>query len=510
MKPLSFRLRIALLSALISGLVLVGFGAMSWYLLYQQKIESVDTELRALGTRHPGWLANRANFDRFNDSLQFIFGQEQEGKVIFLVKDAQGKTLFVSPRWPGTVLPSAIDCSLENAPAPQIQTATRAEAPDRSGQPRWGVGKGRGGAGRGLGPGRGGSQVVFNKIPRFLTVQNPQGCWRLGIMGNDELRLVVGLSFDAAASDLRRMRSIFLVTLPAALLLVGAGGWLVAGRALRPLRSIAQTAERVTAHGLDQRIPASHEDREITRLIGVFNGMMDRLEASFRQATRFSADASHELKTPLTIMQGELETALHAAVPGSPEQQVFANLLEETHRLKTITRGLLLLAQADAGQLKLALEEVNLSTTLDALIEDALILAAGLNLHFDLEIQPDLRLRADRALLQMAILNLLDNAVKYNELEGSVGVSLTPENGSFVLTVCSTGPGIPREEQPKLFSRFYRGDCARQRPAEGFGLGLSLAREIVRAHGGELTLRESRPGRTCFELRLPAARITRL
>ena len=135
---------------------------------------------------------------------------------------------------------------------------------------------------------------------------------------------------------------------------------------------------------------------------------------------------------------------------------------------------------------------------------------AGLNLHFDLEIQPDLRLRADRALLQMAILNLLDNAVKYNELEGSVGVSLTPENGSFVLTVCSTGPGIPREEQPKLFSRFYRGDCARQRPAEGFGLGLSLAREIVRAHGGELTLRESRPGRTCFELRLPAARITRL
>ncbi len=238
--------------------------------------------------------------------------------------------------------------------------------------------------------------------------------------------------------------------------------------------------------------------------------MMHRLEASFRQATRFSADASHELKTPLTIMQAELESALHAAVPGSSEQQVFANLLEETHPLKTITRGLLLLAQADAGQLKLAREEVNLSATLEAVIEDALILAADLNLQFDLTVQPDLRVRADCTLLQMSILNLLDNAVKYNEPQGSVGVSLTPDSGSLVLSLCSTGPGIPPEERLRLFERFYRGDRARRRPAEGFGLGLSLAREIVRAHGGELTLRESRPGRTCFEMRLPSGGITKL
>ena len=160
------------------------------------------------------------------------------------------------------------------------------------------------------------------------------------------------------------MRNIFLVTLPAALLLVGGGGWLVAGRALRPLKTIAQTAERVTARGLDQRIPVSDEDPEISRLIQVLNGMMDRLEASFNQATRFSADASHELKTPLAIMQGELENAVQAAEPGSPAQQVFSNLLEETQRLKTITRGLLLLAQADAGRLKLALEDVDLSIRL--------------------------------------------------------------------------------------------------------------------------------------------------
>ncbi len=509
MKPLPFRLRIALLSALISGLVLVGFGAASWYLLYRQKLESLDTELRALGTRHPGWLANRANFDRFNTSLQFIFGEEHEGKVIFLVKDAQGETLYVCPDWPEALRSSTIDCSLKDAATGQSQAPPATNVSDRSSQPWRGLGKGRGGPGRGLGPGRGGSPVVFNKIPRFFTAQTPQGAWRVGIMGNDELRLVVGLNYDAVASDLKRMRNIFLLTLPAALLLVGSGGWLVAGRALRPLKTIAQTAERVTARGLDQRIPVSNEDREITRLIGILNGMMDRLEASFRQATRFSADASHELKTPLTIMQGELETALHAAAPGSPEQQVFANLLEETHRLKTITRGLLLLAQADSGQLKLAFEELNLSETIDALVEDTRILAAGLNLNFDLQIQPELRIRADRALLQMAILNLLDNAVKYNEPQGSISVSLT-RNDSLVLTVCSAGPGIPAADQPRLFERFYRGDPARQPQVEGFGLGLSLAREIVRAHGGELALRESRPGQTCFELRLPADRIKKL
>ena len=169
------------------------------------------------------------------------------------------------------------------------------------------------------------------------------------------------------AADLNRMRNIFLVTLPLAVLLVGGGGWLVAGRALRPLRRIRQMAEQVTARGLDQRISVAAEDPEIAGLVQVLNGMMDRLEASFNQATRFSADASHELKTPLAIMQGELENALQAAEPGSSQQQVFSNLLGETQRIKTITRGLLLLAQADAGRLKVALEDVDMSAALEGM-----------------------------------------------------------------------------------------------------------------------------------------------
>ena len=271
------------------------------------------------------------------------------------------------------------------------------EQPDASAHRvrRWGAGGGKGRGGRDAAWVRGaGAGVVFTKIPRFFTARTAEGTWRLGIMGNDELRLVVGLNYDTVQAELNRMRNIFLVTLPVALLLVGGGGWLVAGRALRPLRRIARTAEQVTARGLDQRIPVSAEDPEITRLIEVLNGMMDRLEASFRQATRFSADASHELKTPLAIMQGELENALAGRRARLAEQQVFSNLLEETQRIKTITRSLLLLAQADAGQLKLALEEVHLSADLEAMIEDARILAADSKLRFELKIQPGLWVQA--------------------------------------------------------------------------------------------------------------------
>jgi heavy metal sensor kinase len=321
-------------------------------------------------------------------------------------------------------------------------------------------------------------------------------------MGNKELRLVVGLNYDAVAADLNRMRNIFLITLPLALLLVGGGGWLVAGRALRPLRRIRQMAEQVTARGLDQRIPVAAEDPEIAGLVQVLNGMMDRLEASFNQATRFSADASHELKTPLAIMQGELENALHTEEPGSSQQQVFSNLLEETQRIKTITRGLLLLAQADAGRLKVALEDVDLSASLEGMVEDARILAADSNLRFDLKIQPGLWVEADRTLLQMAIRNLLGNAVKYNEPGGSVGVTLAADNGQARLTLCNTGAGVPAVDQPRIFDRFYRVRGSQSGSTEGLGLGLSLAREIVHAHQGEVALKESKPGYTCFTLSL--------
>jgi two-component system, OmpR family, heavy metal sensor histidine kinase CusS len=507
MKPMPFRLRIALLSALVSGVVLAVFGAACWYWISRAKLESVDTQIRSLGARHPGWFANRGNYERLNSAIEFIFGDEQQDQLILLVKDSLGRTLYASPGWPAEIDPDLLDSSLIDDPQALDLLARGRTA---SGAPSIGPGGGsrrRGQGGRGLGPGPGGpASAVFTKIPRFQTVRTAEGAWRLGMLGTAETTLVVGLDYGPVQAELARVWSIFFIALPGALLMIGAGGWVVAGRAVRPLRNIARTAERVTARGLDQRIALSIEDPEITRLIQVLNHMIDRLEASFHQATRFSADASHELKTPLAVMQGVLENALQTAPAGSPEQQIFANLLEETQRLKTITRSLLLLAQADAGQLPLALESVNLSAALGEFAEDIEALAAESQIKVKFRVEPNLRVRADWALLRQAVLNLLHNSLHYNVPAGWIEVILAAQEGQVTLEVSNGGPGIPASDQSRVFDRFFRVDASRCRGTDGVGLGLSLAREIVNAHQGRLVLKESRPGHTCFSLTLPSQR----
>ncbi len=497
MKPLSFRLKIALLSVGISGLVLLAFGVAAWILVSGQKLQAVDTEIRSLGARHPGWIATRGNYQRLDDALAFIFGDAHQDEIILLVKEADGSVLHRSAGWPVDLDPVWLDCTLVDDPTSVVVGASSREGAGAE------FGRGRGGLGRGFGPGAGGMTATFTKIPRFETVSTTRGEWRLGMLGTADTTLVIGLNYDRARAELNGLRNAFLLAWAIALFLVGLGGWLVAGRALRPMQTIAETAERVTASGLDARIPVSDEDPEIARVIHVLNRMMDRLEASFRQATRFSADASHELKTPLAIMQGELENALQSATPGSPEQQLFSNLLEEAQRLKGITRSLLLLAQADAGQLRLTLESVDLSAELEGMIEDARVLAADQRLTFDVQIESELRVEADVALLRTALFNLITNAIKYNVSEGKVNVALGRVDNQVVFTVSNTGPGIPPEEQPRVFDRFYRVKHVGNTGTDGIGLGLSLAREIVRAHGGEILLKESTPERTCFEVRVP-------
>jgi heavy metal sensor kinase len=503
MKPLPSRLTIALLSAGISGLVLIAFGLVMWFLVYDLRIAAVDREIRSLASRHPGLFAGRGNYERLAASLEFTFGADYTNRIILLLQAASGHTVYASPHWPKDLPPQSLDLRLNRdakTSARNDRETNLASAPS----PPADLGAGRGGRGRGFGMGRGGPPpaVIFTKAPKFFTARTADSAWRMGVLGNDDVTLVIGLNHDEVQGELNHVRDAFLLTLPVALFLVGLGGWVVAGRALRPLKAIADTAERVTARGLDQRIPESSESPEAGRVIQVLNRMMDRLEASFRQATRFSADASHELKTPLAVMQGELENALQTAAPGSPEQQLFSNLLEETQRLKTITHSLLLLAQADAGQLKLALEPLDLGAELEGMIEDARVLAADLRLAFDVQVQPKVRLEGDRALLHTAMFNLITNAIKYNEPDGRISLTLMATDKQVLFTICNTGPGIPFAEQPRIFDRFYRVGRAGGSRADGLGLGLSLAREIVRAHGGELALRESSPGRTCFELRI--------
>lgn len=496
MKAPSFRLKIALLSAVISGVVLIGFGLAAYMVVSRQKAETQDTSIRSLGTRHPGWITSRREFQRLDENLEFVFGSDFQDHVILLVADAgDGSVLHTSPGWPEDLDPGSLDYRLKDDPEASAETYG---PPGGNGGFRGG--RGWGGPGRGMGPG--GGQAAFSKIPKFQTIQTRSGEWRLGMLGTAETTVVIGMNTAQARAELRQLRNAFLLALPLALFLVGLGGWLVAGKALRPMRSIADTAARVTASGLDQRIPVSDEDPEIAKVIDVLNRMMDRLEASFHQATRFSADASHELKTPLAIMQGELENALQEAQPGSRAQQVFSNLLEEAQRLKTITRSLLLLARADSGQLAPAFETVDLTDFLEEIVEDARVLDAEMKLDIDADLAPDVRVSADPALLRTALFNLLVNAVKYNEPGGMIRVRLESKDGHAVTSIGNSGPGIPQADRDLIFKRFHRVDSARERRVDGVGLGLSLACEIVRAHGGGLELEESRAGWTSFTLRL--------
>ncbi len=353
-------------------------------------------------------------------------------------------------------------------------------------------------------PGRppGAPQLFTLGAPTFETIRVDGESWRVATMSNADVSLVLGFNLDRFNVEADRTRKAFLLALPVGLLLIAAGGYVLARRALRPVEAITSAAERITVKDLGQRIPAWHGDAEFQRLVDVFNAMLDRLQSSFDQASRFSADAAHELKTPVTILQGQLQEAIQAAEPGSEHQHILNGLLEETQRLKNIIRKLLILSRADAGQLKVNLEPLDLSQTVQELWEDAEILAEHLKLQVGID--PGLWVMADEDLLRQALNNLLSNAIKYTEDKGMLRLRLR-EDGKYVrFTIANTGKSIQASNRQHVFERFYRIDESRSRRIDGTGLGLSLATEIVRAHQGQLSLEDTPDGVVKFSITLPA------
>jgi len=236
----------------------------------------------------------------------------------------------------------------------------------------------------------------------------------------------------------------------------------------------------------------------------VFNDTLDRLERSFAQATRFSSDASHELKTPLTIMRGEIESTLRAQ-PDTPRvDSLLDSLLDQTQRLSAIVENLLLLSRADAGALTLKRETIDFSAMCRELVEDAEILALQQNIKTKSEISPEIEVRGDELYLRRTLLNLLDNAIKYNVEGGTVSISATKSSSQVFFRITNTGPEIPTDQKSRVFERFYRADPSRSSEMGGSGLGLSICREIVLAHGGQIWLEQPQPGWTAFVFTLPA------
>ena len=295
----------------------------------------------------------------------------------------------------------------------------------------------------------------------------------------------------------------YLTALPVAVLVAAFGVWWITRKALQPLQDVTIAAEQIHAKALGQRLPQRSVNDEIGRLVHVLNDAFNRLERSFAQATRFCSDASHELKTPLTIMRGEIESALRTEVDNPRIESLLDGLLEQTERLTAIVEKLLLLSRADAGALTLRKELVDFSAMCHELVEDAEILALRKKIATKFDITPAVAVCADESYLRRILLNLLDNAIKYNVEGGTVSISLAKSDSLALFRIANTGPEIPQEHENRIFERFYRADPSRSSDTVGSGLGLSICRELVLAHGGDIWLQRVQPGWTAFAFTLP-------
>ena len=328
---------------------------------------------------------------------------------------------------------------------------------------------------------------------------------RIGAFTRDGRTLLIAADAAPARETVEELLTAYFLALPLVLVVVGIGSWWMAGRALQPIADITAAAAAITAERLDARLPAPPADDEIGRHTRVLNAMFDRLQHSFEQATRFTADASHELRTPLTILRGEIEEALRSSSGHPDHEKTLVSLLEQTGALQKISANLLLLARFDAGKAPLENAPLDLSAAVQEAVEDAELLAAPMRVKISSEITRGLRIAGDAVLLRRVLLNLVDNAVRYNRPDGEVRFALRTEAATAVFSIANTGAGIPAAKHPELFQRFFRLDSDRNRASGGSGLGLSLCREIINAHGGTIVLARSDETWTEFVLRLPAS-----
>jgi two-component system OmpR family sensor kinase len=283
------------------------------------------------------------------------------------------------------------------------------------------------------------------------------------------------------------------------------GSWWLAARAVRPVREITQQAKAIEAGTLDRRISAYADSEEYDGLVRVLNTMLARLYASFETQRRFAADASHELRSPLTALRGEIELARRRRREPEEYERVLDSALEEVERLSRITEDLLMLARSDAQVLEPALADVKLDQLARDVVERLRRAARAKEVHLEVTAPAPVTARADRDLMQRLLWNLLANAIKFTPAGGNVDVRLAREDGRAIIEVRDDGPGIPEQDLDRVFDRFYQISQARTPGIDsGTGLGLSIVQAIAELHGGAVTAANRPGGGAVFRLTLPA------
>lgn len=326
---------------------------------------------------------------------------------------------------------------------------------------------------------------------------------RLLVKKTEHAMISIGYTSDDIASNLKQLFSSLIISLPLILVVSIFGGLLLFKISLKSIDEITQTADEITASNLSSRLPEPGTNDEVAHLTRTLNRMIERLEASFVQIKQFTSDASHELRTPLTILTGELELALHKSKTDEEYQLVIASALEEVNRLTNVVETLLELSRAETGQVKINLEKSDLSKLINDIAEDAEILAESKDIQVIKNITPNIFTEFETARIHQAVLNIVDNAIKYSPKNKIIYIDLLQTNNKIIIKISDTGIGIPKEQLKYIFDRFYRVDKARSSDIQGSGLGLSIVKWILDAHNWNITVESTPDIGTSFTVTIP-------
>ena len=462
----SLRYRLIVGFALAFSIMLIGVGG-----LFRQKIAaSLDETMREALEQE--WAGLRGYLRIENDKTIkaiWFYDRDQPDESFFIqrlqhvyeVTDAEGHILFDNQ---GVLQISEIYASLGPDSPAQIAAVLKSK------QPHWEVRK------------------TAKGVPYLI---------RSGIVFDEDARkpffVAIGRSLADNEHILDQFTLTWIVIIPAIIIVGCLLGWFLAARALAPVLEVAQAANRISGSNLSLRIPSRGAGDELDYLIATFNRMIQRLESSFNQMRQFSTDVSHELRTPITAIRGQLEVALFNASTADQYREATLNSLQDIERLSQIVRALLLLSQAESGQLELQKTRLNLADVAADVVDQFQIPYEEARLRLTADLQEGFA-EVDRIQIERMISNLVSNAMKFTPPGGEVRVSLQSVPEGLELAVQDTGCGISAAHLPHIFDRFYRvpgGDCSS--PERGLGLGLSFVAWIAKAHGGSVRA-ESTPG----------------
>ncbi len=324
--------------------------------------------------------------------------------------------------------------------------------------------------------------------------------------GNPAYLVEFGALLDPVETMLNHLFLQLVLGLPLAVVIVTIGGYLLVRRALTPVEQITRAAERITQHNLSERLPVSSTGDELERLSASLNRMITRLDDAFQNSKRFVADASHDLRTPLTILRGELENFAEDARLDPELHDRAGSMLEEAVHLGKIVEQLFTLSRLDAGEAQTEWTRFDLSELAKTTAEQMSLLAEDKGISISCNVSQSVPVKGNHVRLKQVVVNLLDNAIKYTPAKGTIQLRVLAVNGHAVLEVEDNGIGIPPDALPHIFERFYRVDQARSADSESAGLGLSIVKSICTAHGAEVEAQSTVGGGSCFRVKLPLSK----